>query len=164
VPLNIALATAIIHTDLTDEDWPSEGFLSHRFDGPKTIKPIPLARFILYFPHMLRYVETKHLTAFIHLARFATYHYNRDPTTIYAASINHKEIKTWCTQIRSRYPQVASKCRLNLIPASIPGTQMVFPANCSGAEPPSTDLFQICCLDNIRTLGLPSYHHSKDGL
>ncbi|RBR03686.1 uncharacterized protein FIESC28_11724 [Fusarium coffeatum] len=160
VPLNIALAAAIIHTDLADEGWPNEGFLSHRFEGPKAIKPTPLARFILYFPHMLRYVETKHLTAFIHPARFATYHSNRDPS-VYASSINQKEMKTWCSQIRSRYPQVSSKCRLNLIPASMPGTQMVFPADCTSAEPPTTDLFQICCLDDIRTLGLPSYHHNK---
>jgi hypothetical protein len=40
----------------------------------------------------------------------------------------------------------------------MPGTSMVFPLG-SDAEKPTPDLFALCCLNDVRTLGLPSYHN-----
>ncbi|QPC72292.1 hypothetical protein HYE68_003044 [Fusarium pseudograminearum] len=160
VPLNIALAATIIYLDLVDESWPSEAFVTHQVP----IHAPHLGRFILYFSHMLRYVEIKHLTEFIHPARFATKHYYTDTvgssdSIISTTLISAKEMRKWYSQVRSRYPQLSKTHRFTLIPASMPGTHMVFPQDCSSAEPPSLDLFRICCLNDIRTLGLPSYHN-----
>lgn len=38
----------------------------------------------------------------------------------------------------------------------MPGTSMVFPLG-SDAERPTPDLFALCCLNDVRTLGIPSY-------
>ncbi|GKU17180.1 unnamed protein product [Fusarium langsethiae] len=164
VPMNIALAATIIYMDLANGGWLSEGFVG----GPNTpleIRPPPLGQFVLYFPHMLRYVETKHLTQFIHPGRFAAGHYtkdgkNRNGIKINSTLIDLKKMRIWYSQVRCRYPQVSKSHRFRLIPASMPGTHMVFPDDCTNAEPPSIDLFRMCCLNDIRTLGLPSYHHS----
>jgi hypothetical protein len=40
----------------------------------------------------------------------------------------------------------------------MPGSSMVFPLG-SNAEKPTPDLFALCCLNDVRTLGLPSYHN-----
>ncbi|KAK6706416.1 hypothetical protein SNK05_010290 [Fusarium graminearum] len=160
VPLNIALAATIIYLDLEDESWPSEAFVTRQVP----IHAPRLGRFILYFSHMLRYVEIKHLTEFIHPARFATKHYYTDTvgssdSRISTALISAKEMRKWYSQVKSRYPQLSKTHRFTLIPASMPGTHMVFPQDCSSAEPPSLDLSRVCCLNDIRTLGLPSYHN-----
>ncbi|KAJ4015296.1 hypothetical protein NW752_006751 [Fusarium irregulare] len=166
VPLNIALAAAIIFIDLSNEGWQNEGFMSSGLSQVKPIRPASLGQFVLYFPHMLRYVETKHLTAFIHPARFAAWHYYKDgkqnkETKIESTAIDAKKMKVWCTQIRSRYPQVPKDYRFNLIPASMPGSRMVFPSDRTIEAPPTTSLFRMCCLDDIQTLGLPIYRYTS---
>lgn len=158
VPLNIALAAAIIFIDLSNEGWQTESFMSSGNDQVRPFRPASLGQFVLYFPHMLRYVETKHLTAFIHPSRFAAYHYYKDcrqdkGIKIESTAIDAKKMKVWCTQIRSRYPQVSKNYRFHLIPASMPGSRMVFPSDCTSEAPPSTSLFRMCCLDDIQTLG-----------
>ncbi|OBS19901.1 hypothetical protein FPOA_11626 [Fusarium poae] len=164
VPMNIALAATIIYLDLVDSGWPSEGF-SGGPNVPLDIRPPPLGQFVLYFPHMLRFVEIKHLTEFIHPGRFAASQYSRDDKNlndikIQSNLIDLKKMRLWYAQVRCRYPQVSKGHRFRLIPASMPGTHMVFPSDCIDAEPPSMDLFRMCCLNDIRTLGLPSYHHN----
>ncbi|CEI41480.1 hypothetical protein FVEN_g3639 [Fusarium venenatum] len=159
--MTTALAATIIYTDLEQEGWLSEGF-APKHKSMLDIKIPTIGQFILYFPHMLRFVETKHLTQFIHPARFAACHYSKDRNgmaKINSASIDIKMIRLWCWQIRSRHPQVSERYRFNLLPASMPGTGMVYPQDCADAEPPSIDLFRICCLSDIRTLGLPSYRY-----
>ncbi|KAG8667679.1 hypothetical protein FPOAC2_12862 [Fusarium poae] len=163
VPMNIALAATIIYLDLADKGWPSEGFAGGP-NVPLDIRPPPLGQFVLYFPHMLRFVEIKHLTEFIHPGRFAAGQYNKDGSTfngikIKSNLIDLKRMRLWYSQVRCRYPQVSKSHRFRLIPASMPGTHMVFPSDCIDAEPPSMDLFRMCCLNDVRTLGLPSYHH-----
>ncbi|KAI1059362.1 hypothetical protein LB507_003935 [Fusarium sp. FIESC RH6] len=166
VPLNTALAATIIFMDLANEGWLSEGFMAQGIIEGKAIRPPSIGQFVLYFPHMLRYVETKHLTAFIHPARFATTHYQKDGKydkyiKIDSTIMDAEGMRVWCSQIRSRHPQVPSNYRFNLIPASMPGSRMIFPPDCTSAEPPTTSLFRICCLDDIQTLGLPTYHYSS---
>lgn len=162
VPLNIALAATIIYMDLADEGWLGEGFTGNP-NSLLNVRPPPLGQFVLYFPHMLRFVEIKHLTQFIHPGRFAAGNYIKDGKNdcnikINSTLIDLKKMKLWYSQIRCRYPQISKNYRFRLIPASMPGTHMVFPHDCTNAEPPSIDLFIICCLNDIRTLGLPSYH------
>ncbi|KAJ4135059.1 hypothetical protein NW768_004672 [Fusarium equiseti] len=166
VPLNIALAAAIIFVDLSTEGWQNESVMSSGNSQIKPIRPASLGQFVLYFPHMLKYVETKHLTAFIHPSRFAAYHYYKDwkqfkEINIESTAIDAKKMKVWCSQIRSRYPQVSKNYRFNLIPASMPGSRMVFPSDCTSEAPPSTSLFRMCLLDDIQTLGLPTYRYNS---
>ncbi|KAM0563076.1 hypothetical protein ACHAPJ_001922 [Fusarium lateritium] len=166
IPLNIALAAIIIYFDLEDHGWENEGFAQDDIRPLTRCRRVSLAVFVLYFPHMLRFVEVKKLTAFIHPLRFAAENYERDCqidpyfridgggstilSTIY--------MRRWYQEIRSRSLKIPSTYRFNLIPASMPGTSMVFPQRCNNAERPSTDLFALCRLNDVRTLGLPSYY------
>lgn len=77
VPLNIAIAAVIIFHDLKKGGMKEEAFLTNNTKrGP--LGRTTLAQFILYFPHMLRFVELKHLTSFIHPMRFTAVNLNRD--------------------------------------------------------------------------------------
>ncbi|KAG5789447.1 hypothetical protein H9Q69_011487 [Fusarium xylarioides] len=161
VPLNIALAATVIYFDLEKGDHQVEGFLDGTSNSAPFFPGAPLKNFIIYFPHMLRFVETNHLTEFIHPIRFAATHYARDSCNELDLSweLDTGMVRSWYSAIRSRHPQVPSSTRFTLIPSSMPGTTMVFPQDCTNAEKPSSDLFKICCLDDVRTLGLPSYHY-----
>ncbi|KAF5599264.1 polyketide synthase [Fusarium pseudoanthophilum] len=159
VPLNIALAAAIIYFDIgKDSDHQMEGFLDSYPRKPSLVQKAPLATFIIYFPHMLKFVETQHLTSFIHPFRFANYYRSQDRfITVTNSHLNPSSMRSWYHQIRSRHPQVFAESRFTLIPASMPGSSMVFPEDCTKALRPSPDLFTLCCLNDVRTLGNPSY-------
>ncbi|KAF5975053.1 hypothetical protein FBULB1_7562 [Fusarium bulbicola] len=162
VPLNIALAATIIYFDIEEtDDHDMEGFVDS-FPGrkPALVQRVPLATFIIYFPHMLRFVETHHLTSFLHPFRFANhFRSHRDPLEVSTVrdNLNPISMRSWVHQIRSRHPQVLADSRFTLIPASMPGSTMVFPEDCTHAERPSPDLFALCCLNDVRTLGIPGY-------
>ncbi|KAF4336143.1 polyketide synthase [Fusarium beomiforme] len=170
VPLNIALAATIIYFDLEELDGHQSKGLVHFIREASTIKKASLGMFIIYFPHMLRFVENTHLTAFIHPSRFAITHHARDTegdsngdfkVISHRDRISTADMRAWCSEIRSLYPQVSSNFRFNLVPSSIPGPGMVFPQDLKSAEKPTSDLFTLCCLDDIRTMGLPSYQYRK---
>ncbi|KAF4948945.1 hypothetical protein FGADI_9229 [Fusarium gaditjirri] len=164
VPLNIALAATIIYFDIEEsDDHQREGFLDSFPKKPALVKKAPLVAFIILFPHMLRFVETHHLTSFIHPFRFAnTQNSIRHPPRVSAtrSDLNPTSMRSWYYQIRSRHPQVSADYRLTLIPASMPGTTMIFPKDCNHAQKPSPDLFKLCCLNDVRTLGLPNYSYN----
>jgi hypothetical protein len=169
VPINIALAATIIYFDMRHQEWPEEGFAAHDPNMTK-MRPTPLGMFIIYFSHMLRFVEMKRLTAFIHPSRFAATNSGKDcgntsPLTeagrfkVNSHTLNTKAMREFYYDIRSRHPQVSPNFRFNLIPASMPGTSLIFPEDCHNAEKPSLGLFTLCSLNDVRTLGLPSYHY-----
>lgn len=51
--------------------------------------------------------------------------------------------------------------RMELLPASMPGTTMMWPTGTKGALEPNANLFGLCLLNDIRTLGLPIYHATR---
>ncbi|PNP85967.1 hypothetical protein FNYG_01023 [Fusarium nygamai] len=162
VPLNIALAATIIYFDIEEtKDHQMEDFVdSFASRKPSLVQKVPLATFIIYFPHMLRFVETYHLTSFLHPFRFAN-HYNPSNGPLMVSPSRYDlcpaSMRSWYHQIRSRHPQVLADTRFTLIPASMPGSTMVFPGDSIHAQRPSPDLFTLCCLDDVRTLGIPNY-------
>ncbi|KAM0344485.1 hypothetical protein ACHAPU_007457 [Fusarium lateritium] len=170
ISLNIALVATIVYFDMYHHDGPDEGFTAQSSDFAfKKTKLPALGVFIVYFPHMLRFVEVKHLSAFINPSRFAAINLGKDrietspQVSADRFEIRNREIDTKAMRecyynIRSRHPQIRTDVRFTLIPASMPGTKLSFPPDCKKAEPLSIDLFTICCLDDVRALGLPSYH------
>ncbi|EXA46694.1 hypothetical protein FOVG_04036 [Fusarium oxysporum f. sp. pisi HDV247] len=166
VPLNIALAATIIYFDIEETcDYEKEGFLDSFPRKPSPVRKVPLATFIIYFPHMLSYVETHHLTSFFHPFRFANIHKSHSsPLAVTAGRdyLNPASMRSWYHQIRSRHPQILADSRFTLIPASMPGSTMVFPEDCTHAQRPSPDLFTLCCLNDVRTLGIPSYSYDPE--
>ncbi|KAF5682030.1 polyketide synthase [Fusarium denticulatum] len=175
VPLNISLAATIIYFDLKEAgENQGEGFIGLGNHEAAPLGECSLSVFVIYFAHMLRFVEVNHLTAFIHPTRFAAMHYSDDKRKIFG---NFSEIDTPTTngktldetlmlssylEIRSRHPQVPTNFRFALIPASMPGTSMVFPQDCNHAEKPTSDLHTLCCLNDVRTMGFPDYLRGVD--
>ncbi|KAF5704394.1 hypothetical protein FMUND_12582 [Fusarium mundagurra] len=177
LPLNIALAATIIYFDLKEEsDNQVEGFIGLGNHEAAPLGKCSLSVFVLYFAHMLRFVEINHLTAFIHPTRFAAMHYSHDkrkksgsfyeidpPCNILdsgalkAKTLDETRMRRLYWEIRSRHPQVHKDFRFTLIPASMPGTSMVFPQDCTHAEKPTSDLHTLCCLHDVRTMGFPDY-------
>ncbi|KAF5563225.1 polyketide synthase [Fusarium phyllophilum] len=167
VPLNIALAATIIYFDIEETlDHEMEGFVdSFPTRKPSVVTKTPLATFIIYFPHMLRFVETRHLTSFLHPFRFANYfksHCAALEVSNVRDNLSPISMRSCVHQIRSRHPQILADSRFTLVPASMPGSTMVFPEDCTHAERPSPELFALCCLNDVRTLGIPSYSYNKE--
>lgn len=182
VPLNIALAATIIYFDLEKEGKnQGEGFIGLGNHESVPLGECSLSVFVIYFVHMLRFVEINHLTAFIHPTRFAAMHYSSDKrkkssklyeidspcNTLDSKALKGKTldetlmlVSYW--ELRSRYPQVPTNFRFTLIPASMPGTSMVFPQDCNHAQKPTSDLHTLCCLHDVRTMGLPDYVQGID--
>ncbi|SPJ72574.1 uncharacterized protein FTOL_02303 [Fusarium torulosum] len=151
------------HNPKSHWEWPEEGFAAHDPNMTK-MRPTPLGMFIIYFSHMLRFVEMKRLTAFIHPSRFAATNSGKDcgeHFKINSHTLDTKAMRECYYDIRSRHPQVSLNFRFNLIPASMPGTSLIFPEDCHNAEKPSLGLFTLCGLNDVRTLGLPSYHYTN---
>ncbi|KAH7185433.1 uncharacterized protein B0J16DRAFT_341612 [Fusarium flagelliforme] len=48
---------------------------------------------------------------------------------------------------------------ITMLPASMPGTTMQWLKGVTMGEQPSQNLFALCLIDDIRTIGLPSYHY-----
>ncbi|KAI6760553.1 hypothetical protein HG530_009413 [Fusarium avenaceum] len=164
VPLNIALAAIVIFFDEEQRSWETECFATSLPDKHQ-VPRVSLSVFVLYFHHMLRFVENNHLTAFIHPARFAEINYAQDKNKcngsfdIQKHVLDEHTMRQWYTEIRSRCRDVSVKKRYTLIPSSMPGSTMVFPSGYSPweVERPSKKLFALCLLDDVRTFGLPSY-------
>ncbi|KAF4997617.1 hypothetical protein FDECE_12035 [Fusarium decemcellulare] len=161
IPLNLALAAIIIYFDLENDHWKAEGFISGGYkDNPP---PVTLEMFVLYFPHMLRFVEVKQLSAYIHPGRFAFDNFQADFMRSqkdfgFRGYFNVPKMRDWAVGITSRCPEIPADQRMELIPASMPGTSMVFPLGHPDAFKHSRRTFALGLLDDIRTIGLPSYH------
>ncbi|KAF4414840.1 polyketide synthase [Fusarium acutatum] len=164
IPLNIALAAIIIYFDLEKLQCQNEGFFE---SGMEPVEDVPLAVFVCYFPHMLRFVELNHLTAFINPMRFALENYRIDSVAARKFRIDCTEMhslpmRQLYAQIGSSCPQIPPQYRVHLTPASMPGTEMVFPLDSYGAAEPTTNNFAFCLLNDIRTLGLPLYRRDPN--
>lgn len=164
IPLNTALAAIVIFFDEEKRGWEKECFVTS-LSATLQVPRVSLSVFVLYFHHMLRFVENNHLTAFIHPARFAETKYQEDKNRFYGSFniekdvLDERTMRQWYTEIQSRCRDISVKKRYTLIPSSMPGSAMVFPSGYSPweVERPSKRLFALCLLDDVRTFGLPSY-------
>lgn len=93
VPLNIAIAAVIIFYDLKKDGIKEEAFLTHNTKSDPSANTT-LEQFILYFPHMLRFVELKHLASFIHPMRFAAVNFSSDKEYSKAFMIRSNSLDT----------------------------------------------------------------------
>lgn len=163
MPLNLAVAATIIFFDLKNMGWKSEGFVKAKDGVLQTISPPPLGVFIIYFPHLLRFTEVRFLTRYVHPARFATHNYERDRSSADSMKVDFDMLHTaklgiLVSRIETKTSKIQPRARIALLPQSMPGTQMVWPRGISTADAPSPELFALCLLNDIRVLGLPSYH------
>lgn len=132
------------------------------------IHPPPLGVFIIYFSHLLRFTEVRRLTRYIHPARFAAHNYRLDrESEVKAMTVDYDgldvvTLAALVAKIRSTSAEVPATTRVPLLPQSMPGSQIVGPLSVTRGEPPSNGLSNLCLLNDIRVLGIPSYH-KRDG-
>ncbi|KAI5466663.1 hypothetical protein BGZ63DRAFT_448932 [Mariannaea sp. PMI_226] len=157
VPVNLAVAATIIYFDMEKRDWDVYCWKD------AMVPQVPLGTFIIYFAHMLRFVETLRLTRYPHPLIFAKAQYGQDQRK--SAEFRVKDelldvmmLRRLYTCITSSTQQISYDRRLVLLPHSMPGTMMRWPLGTGTAEPPSESLFALAMLNDIRTLMIPSYH------
>lgn len=160
VPLNLAPAATIIYFDITRA-------LEER-STEENLPRVPLGAFIIYFPHMLRFVEAHRLSLHIHPLRFAARSYAADiehDASDFAVLLGDQEsdvIKMLVQTIQSKTPDITPTTRLPRIPQSMPGTKLSWPEGIHEFHVPSKELWGLCLLDDINTLGLPMYRTLQD--
>ncbi|KAI5466664.1 hypothetical protein BGZ63DRAFT_418428 [Mariannaea sp. PMI_226] len=164
-PMSIDLATAatIIYFDMKRRDWDPKAWKLQSM-VPDTM---PLGLFIIYFPHFLRFIETLGLTQYPHPLQFIQIHYDSDRRTSFDFTVSHSEIDT--VYMEKAYRAITTKSgalwesrRYTLLPHSMPGTGLIWPQGTGKLEPPSQDLNVLLLLDDIRTVGLPSYFQRRE--
>ncbi|KAF4985627.1 hypothetical protein FDECE_16431 [Fusarium decemcellulare] len=169
IPLNIALQAAFVWTDIErDQNRQIEGYgrLNGRIKYP--VPQVPLEVFIIYYPHWLRFHEVFKLTRYIHPYRFIHMAYRLDQKRSARIAdelqirgeglINGGRISALIQSVQPQTAYVSPQRRITLLPASWPGTEMFWPRQVGSGEPPGDALAKACLLNDIRTLGLPSYH------
>ncbi|KAF4471639.1 hypothetical protein FALBO_1456 [Fusarium albosuccineum] len=169
IPLNIALQAAFVWTDIErDQNRQIEGYgrLNGRIQYP--VPYVPLEVFIIYYPHWLRFHEVFKLTRYIHPYRFIHMAYRLDQKRSARIAdelrvrreglVNGGRISTLIQSVQPKTAYVSPQRRITLLPASWPGTKMFWPRQVGSGEPPGDALAEACLLNDIRTLGIPSYH------
>ncbi|KAF9773750.1 hypothetical protein IL306_008378 [Fusarium sp. DS 682] len=164
IPLNLALAAIVIYFDMEKSIGQNEGFSGNNIER---VQEVPLGVFVCYFPHMLKFVELNHFTAFINPLRFALINYQQEVAVnpkfrIDSTHIHSLRMRQLYAEIGTICPEIPSTYRVDLIPASMPGTEMVFPKKAPRGEKPTINNFSFCLLNDIRTLGLPAYHYDPN--
>ncbi|KAF5695300.1 hypothetical protein FGLOB1_14053 [Fusarium globosum] len=165
MPLNTALAAAIIFSDLHRNGRPVESFVSKkstRESSQQKFNNVSMAVFILYFPHLLRFTEVRRLTRYVHPLRWAAVQYERDTARsadyhVPQGALDEAKVIELIGKIRGR-KGVNPDHRLHLIPQCMPGSTMAWPEASTGCQQKSKNTTIMCLINDIRTLGLPCYH------
>ncbi|KAJ3528738.1 hypothetical protein NM208_g10071 [Fusarium decemcellulare] len=167
VPLNIALQAAVVWCDIeTSLDRQIEGIGKVLGDVEHPVPYVTIEVFVIYYPHWLRFHEVFKLTRYIHPHRFIHMAYCLDQgrrvnvaeLKVREDLIDEPEITRLIQTTKLNTWDFDPKTRITLLPASWPGTQMFWPRQVPKGEMPGDGLAAACLLDDIRTLGLPSYH------
>lgn len=165
MPLNLALQAVIVYLDIQDA---FERKVEEGVREPEGVRhPIPEVSpevFVLYYPHWLRFHEVNKLTRYIHPVRFihrayqTDVHVDLEKFNIEKGTLQIGRMRELVGAVTSKAHNISPKVRIPVIPASMPGTTMLWPARVRRGEPPCDGLFALCLLDDIQTIGIPSYY------
>lgn len=67
-----------------------------------------------------------------------------------------------CQNLTSLCSAANPKARLLILPASMLSSKLTYPADAAGFTRPSKNLWALCLLPDVYTLGLPSYHNRPE--
>ncbi|KAI1022168.1 hypothetical protein LB504_007479 [Fusarium proliferatum] len=168
-PMSINTAIQAVSLYLRTKDsinFAAEGFAYTNNLSGQLRHPVPMVDlevFIIYFPHFLRWHEIYGLTRYMHPFRFIAACYRLDrkaqpKLALKADVVDEGKMRHLIRVMTSSCPNLASDHTVAILPASWPGSQMKWPSGVTTGEPPSRELFKLCMLDDVRTLGLPLYH------
>lgn len=165
MPLNIAIAAAIIFFDIEKS---VDGQMEGRQCTPsgrvlaQSVPKVPLAVFIIYFPHLVRFTEVMSLSRYIHPCRWAHLDHARDVqrSPKLKVSLNHLDevrMRALYGFITSKKPLKVVNSRIHVLPHTWPGSKLTWPDEAMGAPPPTQELWAHMLLDDVNILGLPAY-------
>ncbi|KAJ3531442.1 hypothetical protein NM208_g8877 [Fusarium decemcellulare] len=148
-----------------DPNRQKEAFLADEDTKKTGIPDVPIDKFILGFEHWLRHHEEKKLLEYIHPYRFIHTFFSRDLTRSRGSPfrlkpedrLNSTEIQDLVAQVRPKLPGTLTRERFVVFPASMPGSEIPWPAGMLGYTPPTPVQTALLNFDNIYSYGLPSY-------
>ncbi|KAF9875307.1 hypothetical protein CkaCkLH20_07127 [Colletotrichum karsti] len=121
----------------------------------------PLARFLLYSTHFLRFHEFYELSAYVHIFRYAVEMYNRDMWLSPAFDIDPSHIDECLVKQLYSTMSLQENDWMEIIPPSWDGSRMAMPANrgCRAMRSPETTAALM--LPDINTLDFPTYSNAE---
>ncbi|KAJ4218104.1 hypothetical protein NW759_008699 [Fusarium solani] len=168
MPQNLAIQAVLVYKHLKDTGA-EEPYATPRTGKHHPVPDVSLSVFILYWPHFLRFHEVHKLSRYMHPFRFISAHYAKDiaGSSSLAISDYHldgKRILSLAGFIRSGSPDIATEHWIEVLPHSMPGTSLIWPTGTGAAERGRKGIFALCLLNDIRLVGLPSYHRRASWL
>ncbi|KAK7421413.1 hypothetical protein QQZ08_009968 [Neonectria magnoliae] len=159
VPLNLAVAATIIYFDMERRKWDPELTDSKMVTGVQPAKA-PLAQFVLYFPHLLRFTEVAKLSRYPYPLRFVGHWYAEDLYRNGAFGIPDINLNEWRARqlvqnVQMRAAGVSVDHRFHLLPASMPGSETKWSLWVKDAKEPSRSLNGLCLLNDNSNGGAP---------
>ncbi|UPL02150.1 hypothetical protein LCI18_013084 [Fusarium solani-melongenae] len=105
----------------------------------------------------------------MHPFRFINAHYTKDIVGRSSLAISDyyldgKRILSLAGFIPSGSPDIATQHWIEALPHSMPGTSLIWPTGTGAAERGRKGIFALCLLNNIRIIGLTSYHRRESWL
>ncbi|KAJ3526191.1 hypothetical protein NM208_g11309 [Fusarium decemcellulare] len=164
--INLALQALFVYADIQkSSDLMAEGCA---FDGNNMLKyPVPevaLSIFIIYWPHYIRFHEVHKLTRYMHPLRFISMQYELDTHfggpffSIKKNALDVTKLLRLARDATSASNAIPDSLRVPVLPHSMPGTKLIWPAGSGSAERDTNRLTALCLINDIRLCGLPCYH------
>lgn len=131
------------------------------------VPSVPLATFIVYWPHYKRFHEVQKMSRYMHPFRFAHSNYALDckvfgsRAEIDSSHIDSKRVFELVDNLKSLEPDIPANHFIPVLPHSMPGSKLIWPKGTGAAQKETTALAGLLLLNDINLCGLPSYHHPE---
>ncbi|KJZ73096.1 hypothetical protein HIM_07480 [Hirsutella minnesotensis 3608] len=131
-------------------------------DDDSKIEVPHLALFIIYTGIYFSWHEERQALSYMHIARFIIAAYNSDVAfsakmSVRAEILDESRVIGLIEQTQSRWEGITLFDSQIIIPASWPGSAMIYP-NGAGVQQPTATVIALCGLGNIKQYGLPTYN------
>ncbi|KAL4723212.1 hypothetical protein ACLX1H_009702 [Fusarium chlamydosporum] len=165
--VNVAIQATGVYLRLrNDLQLGAEGMAYHKKSLKHPVPSVDLDVFVLMYPHWLRFTENMKMTRHMHPFRFIALAYRLDTKSHKShlaqnGTLNVEKVQQLFDLMKSSACGIPAHLDIPVLPASMPGTTMKWPTGVTVGTPPSKELATLCLLDDIRTLGFPSYHNPR---
>ncbi|KAK5992566.1 hypothetical protein PT974_05979 [Cladobotryum mycophilum] len=162
ISLNVALAACHVWADIYNHpDKQIEWCVSQK-GNPTKVPDVSLAKFIIYFPHLLRWTEYQGLAEYPHACRFVECMYGADVSCharfrIDDHDISERKVQKLLKQVESKVSEIPTTYRVSMLPSMMPGTTMPSLAHVDFIRQPESSEILLTGIGSVSNHGLPSY-------
>ncbi|CAJ0554833.1 Ff.00g133460.m01.CDS01 [Fusarium sp. VM40] len=122
------------------------------------VPSVPLATFIVYWPHYKRFHEVQKMSRYMHPFRFAHSNYALDckvfgsRAEIDSSHIDSKRVFELVDNLKSLEPDIPANHFIPVLPHSMPGSKLIWPKGTGAAQKETTALAGLLLLNDINLL------------